>query len=309
MDKENNLPYNKILRYILPPCLVIAAFVLWTPNAEASVVVEGSREFRDSVNDCLNTYRNNEGIVGDVIKELEASGNEHKITEGPDWENTPADGTKAMNGTGTGTHSVVSAAELERLKESVDELKNKDFCTALLHEMWHSVDADRGGWSNDQKDGVWEDEIEATMFQNFIHAIRGVDPRTQYGRADISTHLGLVEPVPEATEEAVATPGTESPSEPTEEEETEPAAPSATISYDHVKPGEYSEVYLTVTANPGASVSVKLEGLGVASAADMQVNANDSGVAKFTWKIVSYGTYQVSGTASGQPFSASVIVQ
>jgi len=196
MSKENIIQYNKILYRFVFVGLVLAMFVLWRPHAYAKIVAEGDQEFKDDIQVCLNTYRNKEGIVGDVIKELENSKNTHKISESPDWENSANDVAKANDGTGTGSHSRVSKEELEKIKKSVPELANKDFCTALLHELWHAVEADRGQWSDTKKDGVWEDEIQATIFQNFIHAIRGVDARTKYGGVDISKYLGLSEDSP-----------------------------------------------------------------------------------------------------------------
>ncbi|KPJ85661.1 hypothetical protein AMJ57_02180 [Parcubacteria bacterium SG8_24] len=267
----------------------VAFFFLWTPSAEASVSVEGSREFRDDVNECLATYRNNPGLVGDVIRELENSGNTHKITEGPDWSNTPDTNDDAFNGNGTGTETKISKAELERVKARVPELKDKDFCTAMLHELWHAVEADRGEWSNDTTDGVYDDEIQAVMFQNFLHAIRGVDPRTAYGGTSIAGHLGIEVPEPEEAVEAIEI--------------------SAEMSYDHVAPGSYSEVYLVVNTTPGVTVDVSLAGPGVFSASDQSQTADADGKAKFTWRIVSYGAYEVTGMVAGTPFTSSVNVQ
>lgn len=167
---------------------VIVAFLFMIPQASASIVVTGDREFTDDVNGCLNTYRNAPGIVGDVIRELENSDNEHGILNSTDWTNTSNDIDEATGGSGSGTVTRVDKAELEKYKESFPELLNKDFCTALLHELWHAVDADRGSRTShsDKVDGVKRNEIEATIFQNFVHAIRGVAPRTSYGGIDIS---------------------------------------------------------------------------------------------------------------------------
>ncbi len=180
---------KNIWHWVTVSTLVLVALILMSPQADARIVVGGDREFRDDVNECLATYRNNPGIVGDVIRELENSGNTHTISEGDEWENTPSSQENAFNGTGTGSETRISKEKLEEFKQGIDELKDKDFCTAFLHEMWHAVDADRGGWSDDTQDGALKDEIEATMFQNFIHAIRGVSPRTTYGGNDISQYL------------------------------------------------------------------------------------------------------------------------
>ncbi|GEM_PF-3558498 len=193
MSKENIIQYNKILHRFVFVGLVFTVFISWGSHAYAKIVVEGDQKFKDDIQACLNMYRNTEGIVGDVIKELENTKNTHKISESPDWENSANNDAKAKDGTGTGSHSRVSKEELEKIKKNVPELANKDFCTALLHELWHAVEADRGQWSDTKKDEVWEDEIQATIFQNFIHAIRGVEARTMYGGVDIFKYLGLAE--------------------------------------------------------------------------------------------------------------------
>jgi len=181
------------LSWIAPLFGAIIALLLMVSQANASIVVTGGREFTDDVNRCLNTYRNAPGIVGDVIRELENSDNEHGILNSTDWSNTSNDIDEATGGSGSGTVTRVDKAELEKYKKRFPELLNKDFCTALLHELWHAVDADRGSRTShsDTIDGVKRNEVEATIFQNFVHAIRGVDPRTSYGGRDIS-HLVLV---------------------------------------------------------------------------------------------------------------------
>ena len=201
----DNIKDNKkyVFRGALKVLLFVATFFLWSPQADARVTVDGNPRFRDEVNECLGIYRNTPGIIRDVIRELENSNNEHKIVEGNGWHNTPNNRDSAFDGTGTGTVTEVSSDRLETLKESTGALKDKDFCTALLHEMWHAVDADRGGWSNEKIDDVWVDEIEATIFQNFLHAIRGVSPRTIYGGEDISRHLILTDAEREDLEEEV----------------------------------------------------------------------------------------------------------
>lgn len=188
-----NTKTRGLLNALISTIFAVGGLLLFSNAAEARIVVEGNRKFTDEVHHCLTTYRNTPGLVGDAIKELENSRNVHKVSESPDWENTADDATKASNGTGSGTHTRVSSDRLEKLKQRIQALKHKDFCTAFLHELWHAVDADRGNWSNVKKNNVWEDEIEATMFQNFIHALRGVPPRTTYGNADISAFLPLTD--------------------------------------------------------------------------------------------------------------------
>lgn len=178
---------NKITFYsIASPFLAAAFLFIMSPQAHAKINVMGEREFVDGVNECLNTYRNDPGIVGDVIKELEKSDYEHRIINSPDWTNTVNNADNAFNGKGCGTVTKVDKTELEKYKKAFPELANKDYCTAILHELWHAVDSDRGEWSTDRENGVKKNEIEATIFQNFVHAIRGVDPRTSYAGVDIA---------------------------------------------------------------------------------------------------------------------------
>jgi hypothetical protein len=188
----NNSIATPRFRIALPSLFFVAAFALWAPGAEAKVVVQGNREFTDAVNNCFSTYRNTPGLVGDVIKELENSKNEHRIVDDPAWENTPNDAEKAENGTGTGTVSKVNVSDYESGIKGIEELKHKDFCTTLMHELFHAVDADRGQWSQEKVEGIYKDEVEATIFQNLFHALRGVPPRTTYGAADL-VKLGLLD--------------------------------------------------------------------------------------------------------------------
>ncbi|HXV27097.1 MAG TPA: hypothetical protein VD862_03705 [Candidatus Paceibacterota bacterium] len=102
---------------------------------------------------------------------------------------------------------------------------------------------------------------------------------------------------------------TPSPTEEADEPTPPPATASANLSYDHVAPGEYSEVYATVKGAPGAKVTAKLAGPGVSGNAEQTATAGDNGEAKFTWKIVSYGDYSLSGTAGGAAFTAKVSVK
>ena len=287
------------LYWIVPLVLATAVLLFLSPQADASIVVDGDTKFTDDVNECLDTYKNVPGIVSDVIRELENSDNEHRITNSPDWSNTVNDADDAFDGTGTGTVTRVDKKELETYKESFEELENKDFCTALLHELWHAVDADRGEWTTDELGGVKRNEIEATIFQNFVHAIRGVDPRTAYGGTDISDYVLIGE---DRTEEIIEEPEPEPESEPKTET-------SISTSYNHVAPGVYSEVYATVMASPGSTVQATLTGPGVSGPPTQTVIADGEGVARFTWRIVSYGNYTVSGIAGGNSFSSGVSVQ
>lgn len=140
------------------------------------------------------------------------------------------------------------------------------------------------------------------MFQNFIHAIRGVAPRTVYDSSDISEYLLLTDREREEIEQKPA--GEPIPS--ITEEKTEI---KVSTNYEHVAPGKYSEIYVIVTANPGPAVRATLSGPGVDSSATQNQTADDEGVVNFTWHIISYGTYNVSGTVNGESFNSSINVK
>lgn len=288
---------KKIILYFITPLVLVGGSLFFGPQAQAKIKVNGNREFTDDVNNCLNIYRNAPGVVGDVIKELENSSHEHSIIKNTDWSNTSNDIGQATGGSGSGTVTRVDKDELEVYKASFSELVNKDFCTALLHELWHAVDADRGTRTNRNETvgGVKRNEIEATMFQNFVHAIRGVALRTAYGNVDISQFIQIGD------------------NEPKKEVNTPVSEPKKEIGistdFKHVAPGKYSEVYVTVKIAPATIVQAKLSGPGVSGEASQTVTAGSDGIAKFTWRIVSYGKYTVSGTVGGGNFSSEINVK
>ena len=75
-------------------------------------------------------------------------------------------------------------------------------------------------------------------------------------------------------------------------------------SFEHVKPGEYSEIYAAIATVPGTEMTLSLAGPGVVAAKRQIIVADDNGQAYFVWKINTYGTY----TVSGDPDLNSVIV-
>ena len=84
------------------------------------------------------------------------------------------------------------------------------------------------------------------------------------------------------------------------------------MSFSHVKPGEYSEVYLSVLVNPGDKVQAKLTGPAVEPPADQEIVADDNGLAYFVWRIYSYGEYNATINVEGvtkQPWTDAVVVK
>ncbi len=66
------------------------------------------------------------------------------------------------------------------------------------------------------------------------------------------------------------------------------------LSYDHVAPGEYSEIYAAVSnIEPGVIITIRLEGGADPSGENsvQEVAADENGVANFTFEINQYGTY------------------
>lgn len=69
---------------------------------------------------------------------------------------------------------------------------------------------------------------------------------------------------------------------------------STDISFAHVVPGEYSEVYFLLKGGvPGESRLLTLEGPSVVSDKDQRATFNNRGEAKFTWRVDRYGEYGV----------------
>jgi len=66
------------------------------------------------------------------------------------------------------------------------------------------------------------------------------------------------------------------------------------LSYDHVVPGEYSEIYAAVSnIEPGESVTIRLEGGADPRGENstQKVVADKNGVANFTFEVYQYGSY------------------
>lgn len=78
-----------------------------------------------------------------------------------------------------------------------------------------------------------------------------------------------------------------------------PTDPALELAFSHVKPGEYSEVYASVTGvTPGSEVTAYLTGGGQTDKRVI-VSADANGVAYFTWRIYQYDDYYVSVQVDG----------
>jgi hypothetical protein len=89
--------------------------------------------------------------------------------------------------------------------------------------------------------------------------------------------------------------------------------PIIEMTYAHVKPGQYSEVYASVTAKPGETVVGRLAGPAVNPPADQKIVADENGVAYFTWRIFQYGIYHgmfdIADKLTATPWRRTVTVQ
>jgi hypothetical protein len=80
------------------------------------------------------------------------------------------------------------------------------------------------------------------------------------------------------------------------------------LTFAHVKPGVYSEVYLDIEAAPGQAVTAALTGPGVISPSAMDGKTDSSGKLRLTWRINMYGTYSVQGMVDAEAFIKQIKV-
>ena len=66
------------------------------------------------------------------------------------------------------------------------------------------------------------------------------------------------------------------------------------MSFEHVAPGKYSEVYAVITvAQPGVEYTLELLGPSIEPPTTQKVLADENGVVHATWRIYEYGIYTV----------------
>lgn len=88
--------------------------------------------------------------------------------------------------------------------------------------------------------------------------------------------------------------------------------PEVEATFAHVKPGEYSEVYAVVTGlTPGTETTARMFAEWSTNGAPQVVDADQNGVAHFTWHITQYGTYNINVTTTGGGYTggATVVVK
>lgn len=72
--------------------------------------------------------------------------------------------------------------------------------------------------------------------------------------------------------------------------------PIVEMAFAHTNPGVSSEVYVSVTTEPGREVEVKLVGPAIEPPSRQVLTADENGVAYFTWTIYQYGQYIANAT-------------
>ncbi len=87
------------------------------------------------------------------------------------------------------------------------------------------------------------------------------------------------------------------------------------MTFAHVQPGEYSEVYLRFRTSPDARFEATLSGPSVASPATQRLRADERGFVRFVWRVYSLGRYRADvyayspGDPPGFAFSKAITVQ
>ena len=73
------------------------------------------------------------------------------------------------------------------------------------------------------------------------------------------------------------------------------------MTFAHVKPGEYSEVYLKFRASANERVRATLSGPSVESPATQTLFADERGFVRFVWRVYSFGVYSAQAFDIGAP--------
>lgn len=151
-----------------------------TPGG-GGIDVEGDDAFKQKVQKALDELSKSKAGK-EVLDALKGSDKVHKIKETnvPKGSgNRPDDMGKAGNGTGTGSTTKWEPNGTEKYDEDV----NRDPTAALLHELVHACDADKGtrDGSVDAGSGIKKNEIETTKKENAYRKEKGLPERQKYG--------------------------------------------------------------------------------------------------------------------------------
>lgn len=115
--------------------------------------------------------------------------------------------------------------------------------------------------------------------------------------------------VDEQKPQTESTTGTSADTTQTSQEPIMKKTPKLEGSFAHVKPGEYSEVYAVVTGlTPGDTIKASMTGPGYESPSTQEADADENGVAHFTWRIHQYGDYDISATGKEIGYGEAITV-
>lgn len=170
----------------------VALLMLCAGNLRADIIIDGDDAFQAAVNDCINMINGVGGDSAAVLKCLESSGKDHKITQNKGSNNTTYDNTNDANspaagGTGNGSGSTVHWDP--NLKGKFSDGVERDPCASLFHELVHAKDGDQG--MRDPRtdvpgnNGIKANEVKATAAENKYRKAKGLPIRTKYGDKDL----------------------------------------------------------------------------------------------------------------------------
>jgi hypothetical protein len=150
----------------------------------------GDSSYQSSVYSDIETIRNSDPVLANLINSLENSPN--PVFIGPDM--SPSDGPEthaldpqaAQNGKGTG--SFIEYSPNNTMVHHSDQT-TLDPRSDLTHEFQHSSDIDQGGSQNAGVKSPGSDvdinEVRASQTQNIFNQSMGYPPRTLYDNRDI----------------------------------------------------------------------------------------------------------------------------
>lgn len=168
------------------------------------------------------------------------------------------------------------------------------FVDAIFVQRWRELATTEGQVATTEEQSTTTEEQsterEATESQATVVQTTATVTET-VAQSDTKTVTKTERPVATKTEPRV-TSKTERPVT-TKSEVVMPTDPTLELAFEHVKPGEYSEVYGAVTLlAPGTELKAWLTG-GGQKRVQLVVTADRNGLAYFTWRIYQYGRYTV----------------
>jgi len=162
----------------------IAAFALFlalalTPAVQAHIVIQGSPEFIEKIEECLEKIAKTKGKPSSNLSQLTNSSNIHTIKESTTTNCSPSNGADATNGTGTGSTTNVDP----NFTGDVGNGVAGELCANLTHELDHAKHNDSGDndFTSTGHNGIPTAEIEACDTENEYRSANGLPPRTHYG--------------------------------------------------------------------------------------------------------------------------------